>query len=72
MAVSERYLKLVAKACSGLFKGKSAYIKAKCVECCGIEDVVDRIRNCSVKNCPLHPIRPFQQKESKKTPKSPL
>lgn len=40
---------------------KSTAIKSKCVECCGFEDTVKRIRECSIIICPLNKMRPFQQ-----------
>ena len=50
--------------------GRAAAIKVKCFECCGwrrTEDGDDRIGNCGVKTCPLHPYRPFQRKRARKT-----
>jgi hypothetical protein len=37
-------------------------INAKCVECCGFEDVHDRVGNCTTKRCPLWLYRPYQDR----------
>jgi hypothetical protein len=37
-------------------------IRAKCLECTGLEDSVDRIKNCTCYSCPLHAYRPYQDK----------
>lgn len=36
-------------------------IKAKCLECCCWQR--EEVRVCSIKTCPLNPIRPFQKSE---------
>lgn len=35
-------------------------IRATCEECCGYEDVKDRVKNCSAWQCPIHKTRPYQ------------
>lgn len=39
-------------------------IATKCSECCGFEDVVNRVGGCTVQRCPLWHFRPFQNKET--------
>lgn len=49
------------------FLGKSSprgAIKAKCQECVGYEETIDRVRNCRVLGCPLWTYRPYQEKQS--------
>ena len=41
----------------------SGAIKAKCGECCGFEDTVQRVRTCTVYSCPLHAYRPYQERD---------
>lgn len=41
----------------------SAAIKAKCLDCCGMEDVSNRIRDCEASGCPLWRVRPYQDKK---------
>lgn len=51
---------------SAAYRGKASFakmVKAKCYECCNFEDVPDRIRFCTVRQCPLWARRPFQAKE---------
>lgn len=33
-----------------------------CRECCGFEDVTERIKECKSFRCPLHTYRPYQDK----------
>lgn len=35
-------------------------IRAKCQECCGYEDAITRIKECTAKRCPLWCYRPYQ------------
>lgn len=35
-------------------------IKAKCEECVGYEQVIERVANCSAESCPLFIHRPYQ------------
>jgi hypothetical protein len=45
------------------YEGKASprqAIKAKCLECCGNEDAIPRIRDCQVSNCPIWAYRPYQ------------
>lgn len=46
---------------TGSSGSKAAAIKAKCLNCVGYEDAVNRIRNCSSATCPLWACRPFQK-----------
>lgn len=39
---------------------KAKAMKMKCYECMGFESVVERIRNCGCKSCPLWHHRPFK------------
>ena len=47
-------------------KSKSKAIVMKCAECCNFEDVTDRVKNCTVRRCPLWACRPGRNKEGKK------
>lgn len=54
------YQRPLLEAYAGTASPKNA-IKAKCQECVGFENVVDRIRNCTAL-CALRPYRPYQVK----------
>jgi len=47
------------KAFDGRCSPRSA-IKAKCHECVGYEDTVERVKTCTVHLCPLWMFRPHQ------------
>jgi hypothetical protein len=53
--IPERYLKVYKKAMSG--KSKAAALKAKCLDCTCWQR--KEIENCTVKDCPLYPYRPY-------------
>jgi hypothetical protein len=39
-------------------KSKTKAISMKCHECCGFEDSTNRVKNCTVRSCPLWMVRP--------------
>lgn len=51
--------KTLARAYSG--KSKATALKAKCLDCSNFQR--EEITNCTVFGCPLHPYRPYQNKE---------
>lgn len=56
----------VLRLFEGLYSGKSARsaaIKAKCLECCWMDEKA--IRECCATECPLHGFRPYQQRRAK-------
>jgi hypothetical protein len=55
IGTNKTYARLYLKAWSE--PNKRNIIKAKCIECCGFEDVNRRVRECTVEICPLHQIR---------------
>jgi hypothetical protein len=60
--IPKSYQNLFKRAASG--KSKSAALKAKCLECCGMQRV--EVENCSVLLCPLRPYRPYQDAKGRK------
>lgn len=38
-------------------------IKAKCQDCVGYEDTIDRVKNCKAMRCPLWAYRPYRVKQ---------
>lgn len=54
-----------AKALEGKASPRQA-IKAKCYECCGFEEVKERISECSVRRCPLWAYRPYRLSDEQK------
>ena len=42
-------------------------IRAKCIDCCGADDYINRIRNCEITKCAIHPFRmgknPYREKK---------
>ena len=42
-------------------------IRAKCIDCCGAEDYNNRIKDCDITKCALHPFRmgknPYREKK---------
>lgn len=65
----EKHAETIPKLYRALFLRSQAQrsptqaIKAKCQECCGYEDCVDRVGACSSYKCPLWPYRPYQPTE---------
>ena len=65
-ALTLAQVKLDGPSFTGLFKrafdGYSlrAAIDAKCAECCWLDRAA--IRDCTATNCPLHAVRPYQEK----------
>lgn len=41
---------------------RATAVKVKCLDCVGWEDAVARVRDCEVVTCPLHAVRPYQNK----------
>jgi hypothetical protein len=58
--VPSKYRTLYLRALAGQLSPRQA-IKAKCQECCGWEDVSSRVGGCTVRTCPLWPLRPYQE-----------
>jgi hypothetical protein len=58
-----RFRRLFRQVRSGKAPPRQA-IKATCAECCGFEDVGERVRNCHSFQCPLWLYRPFQNQFS--------
>jgi hypothetical protein len=58
-AVPSKYRAFYAKALAGDLSPRQA-IKAKCQACCGWEDLKSRVGGCTVRACPLWPLRPYQ------------
>jgi hypothetical protein len=56
-AVPPLYRAAYVKAVSGNLSPRQA-IKAKCLDCCGWQR--EEVRHCTVRGCPLWPLRPFQ------------
>lgn len=42
---------------------RAAGVKAKCIDCMGHENYVNRIRECACTICPLWQYRPYQEKD---------
>ena len=40
-------------------------IKAKCQQCVGYEDTVQRVRDCTTSKCPLWTFRPYQEMDAR-------
>ncbi len=58
-SVPTRHKAKVEKSLLGeLTPGQS--IKLKCIECCGFEDVENRIKSCTAWKCPLINFRPYK------------
>lgn len=58
-----RFQALYRRAISG---GRTAAVKAMCLECQGWEDgAVQGVRDCASIACPLHAVRPYQSKEDR-------
>lgn len=60
--IPKKYRLLVVKAMARKLSPRKS-IKVKCYDCVGYEDVRNMIRDCTVKTCPLHSQRPFQEEE---------
>lgn len=58
--VSKKYRKCIYTSFFSTTKAKNA-IKAKCLDCVCFD--IPEIKNCSVSTCPLHNIRPYQDKK---------
>jgi hypothetical protein len=58
--VPSKYRPLYLRAVAGAASPRQA-IKAKCQECCGWEDLVIRVGDCTARTCPLWPLRPYQR-----------
>lgn len=56
--VQEAMKKAYAGECSPILA-----IKMKCIECCGCEDYISRVRECGITRCPLWAYRPYQENE---------
>jgi hypothetical protein len=54
-----RYQNLMKRIYSGQVSPRQA-VKGKCAECMNFEDVVNRVRGCTINACPLHLLRPYQ------------
>lgn len=52
------YLPIVDKIEAGSMK---AAVKLHCLECCGFDDSINRVRNCEIKECSLWLFRPYQK-----------
>lgn len=39
------------------------HVRLKCAECCGFEDVANRVRDCTSWRCGLWAVRPYQGNE---------
>jgi hypothetical protein len=61
--VPKRCRRILDRAYRGLATQKGA-IQAKCLECCGFEDVPERIETCTVYSCPLWAYRPLKKGKS--------
>lgn len=59
--IPSKYKTLFARVYAENSKSKSDAIKAFCLRC--VDYKYKRVRNCSVKKCPLHQVRPFQEKK---------
>lgn len=59
-----RYRTAWARAVTGSASPRQA-IKAKCQDCCGWEEVIESVKNCAVKTCPVWYYRPYQEKRPK-------
>lgn len=48
-------------------------IRAKCIDCCGGENIVNEIKECPIKKCALYPFRlgknPYRSKNEEGKPK---
>lgn len=55
------------KRCAESHVAPRSRVKAFCQMCVGYQDVKNQVRNCTADLCPLYPIRPYQQKKSKKS-----
>lgn len=55
--VPDKFKGMMQKCLDGKGGRKNA-IKTKCYECCGWEDVQERVESCTVKSCPLWSFRP--------------
>lgn len=60
MTIPKLFRPIYERAMTGKASPRDA-IKAKCQECCGWEDVIERVGNCTIKRCPLWLYRPYQQ-----------
>lgn len=60
LQVPLKYAMGLKKSLDGSASPRGA-IKAKCLECVGYEDAENRIRDCTVKRCPLLSYRPYQR-----------
>ena len=55
--IPSSYHAVFKKAYAG--KSKAAGIKAKCLECCGMQRI--EVQECQIETCPLNKFRPYQQ-----------
>lgn len=53
--IVERDKRLYLRAWKG--KGLKDILRAKCIDCCGFEDVRNRVFECSIDICPIHRVR---------------
>lgn len=60
--IPSKYKTLFARVNAENSKSKSDAIKAFCLRC--VDYKYKRVRHCSVKNCPLYQVRPFQVKKA--------
>lgn len=66
-SLPERPRRLMAAVYAGKAPASRA-IKAKCHECVGQEEAIDRIRTCTTYRCPLWSYRPHQLEIAHKAP----
>ena len=59
--IPSKYKTLFARVYAENSKSKSDAIKAFCLRC--VDYKYKRVRDCSAKKCPLHQVRPFQEKK---------
>lgn len=62
------HAKDVAKRNISNMKNPVKAIRAKCIDCCGAEDYIKRIKECEILECALYPFRmgtnPFRTKKA--------
>jgi hypothetical protein len=59
--VPVKFRAMISRSYAGIGSPRSA-IKAKCAECCGFEEVYERVGNCTTRRCPLWMWRPYQDR----------
>jgi hypothetical protein len=58
-----RYRQALLEVLKGRRSPRQA-IKAKCAQCCGYEDVQNRVSDCTIQTCALWAYRPYQKGDS--------